>query len=148
MSLENWLNEKLIEKHRPSAREIANLLHICDRDLEKVLIIELGTDWRLSIAHNAALQAATAALAAAGYRARKEGQHYRVIQSLAFTIKTDLATIKQLDKFRQKRNISDYERAGLITEQEAEEMIALAKQLRHDVEQWLRVHHPELVGEI
>jgi uncharacterized protein (UPF0332 family) len=140
VSLENWLTDKLIETHRPSAGEIANLLHICDRDLEKCKIKELGPDWRLSIAHNAALQAATAALAATGYRARKEGQHYRVIQSLAFTINTDPAIIKQLDKFRQKRNISDYERAGLVTEQEAEEMIALAKQLR--------IHHPKLAREI
>ena len=62
MSLTDWLNEKFIEKHRPSALEIANLLHICDRDLEKCRIPELGPDWRLSIAHNAALQAATAAL--------------------------------------------------------------------------------------
>ena len=148
MSLEDWLNDKLIVKHRPSAREIANLLHICDRDLEKVEIVELGPDWRLSIDHNAALQAATAALAATGYRARKEGQHYRIIQSLAFTIKTTPTTIKQLDKFREKRNISDYERAGLVTEQEAKEMIILAKQLRDDVEQWLRNHHPELTREL
>ena len=144
MSLEDWLIDKLIETHRPSVGEITNLLHICDRDLEKCKIKKLGPDWRLSIAHNAALQAATAALAATGYRARKEGQHYRVIQSLAFTINTDPAIIKQLDKFRQKRNISDYERAGLVTEQEAEEMIALAKQLRDDVEQWLRIHHLKL----
>jgi len=102
----------------------------------------------LSIAHNAAVQAAKAALAAAGYRARKEGQHYLVLQSLAFTVKTDPATIKQLDKFREKRNISGYERAGLVTEQEAEEMIELAKQLRDDVEQWLRAHYPSLVREI
>ena len=148
MSLEDWLTDKLIETHRPSAGEIANLLHICDRDLGKCKIKELGPDWRLSIAHNAALQAATAALAATGYRARKEGQHYRVIQSLAFTINTDSAIIKQLDKFRQKRNISDYERAGLVTEQEAEEMVTLAKQLRDGVEQWLRIHHPKLAGEI
>jgi len=67
---------------------------------------------------------------------------------LAFTIKTDPATIKQLDKFREKRNISDYERVGLVTEQEAEEMIALAKQLRADVEQWLRAHYPSLAREI
>ena len=148
VSLEDWLTDKLIETHRPSAREIANLLRICDRDLGKYQIIELGPDWQLSIAHNAALQAATAALAAAGYRARKEGQHYRVIQSLAFTVNTDPAIVKQLDKFRQKRNISDYERAGLVTEQEAEEMVALAKQLRDDVEQWLRIHHPRLAREI
>ena len=148
MSLENWLNDKLIVKHRPSAGETTELLHICDRDLEKAEMIALGPDWRLSIAHNAAVQAAKTALAAVGYRARKEGQHYLVRQSLAFTIKTDPATVKQLDKFREKRNISDYERAGLVTEQEAEEMIGLAKQLRDDVEQWLRAHYPGLVREI
>jgi len=148
MSLEDWLNDKLIVKHRPSAGEIAELLHICDRDLEKVKIIELGPDWRLSIAHNAAVQTAKAALAAVGYRARKEGQHYLLLQSLAFTIKTDPTIIDQLDKFRQKRNISDYERAGLVTEQEAEEMIELAKKLRDDVEKWLRAQHPQLAMEI
>jgi hypothetical protein len=145
MSLENWLNDKLIVKHRPSAREIAELLHICDRDLEAAEIAQLSPDWRLSIAHNAA---AKAALAAVGYRARKEGQHYLVLQSLAFTIKADAATIKQLDKFREKRNISDYERAGLVTEQEVEEMKGLAKQLRRDVEQWLRAHYPHLAREM
>jgi len=45
MSLEDWVNDKLIVKHRPSAGEIAQLLHICDRDLEKVEITELGSDW-------------------------------------------------------------------------------------------------------
>jgi len=150
MNLEDWLNDKLIVRHRPSPGEVAQLLHICDRDLEKAQIIELGPDWRLSlsIAHNAAVQAAKAALAAAGYRARKEGQHYLVLQSLAFTIKTDPATIKQLDKFREKRNISDYERDGLVTEHEAEEMIALAKQLRYDVERWLHARYPSLASEI
>jgi len=148
MSLENWLNDNQIVRHRPASAEIAELMHICDRDLEKATIVELGPDWRLSIAHNAVVQAAKAALAAAGYRARKEGQHYLLLQSLAFTIKTESEIVDQLDKFRQKRNMSDYERAGMVTEQEAEEMIALAKQLRTDVEQWLHAHHPHLAKEI
>ena len=148
MGLENWLNDKLIVRHRPSADEIAELLLICDRDLEKATIIELGPDWRLSIAHNAAVQAAKAALAASGYRARREGQHYLLLQSLAFTMKTDASIIDQLNKFREKRNISDYDRAGMVTEQEAAEMIALAKQLRADVKRWLDAHYPQLIREI
>ena len=126
-------------------REIADLLSICDRDLEQVRITELGPDWQLSIAHNAALQAAKAALAAAGYRARKEGQHYLVIQSLAFTINAAPAIIKRLQKYREKRNINDYERAGLVTEKESEEMVALARDIRDRVEAWLRRNHPELM---
>ena len=49
VNLTDWLNEKLITPHKPSPGEIADLLHICDRDLEKVKIIELGPDWRLSL---------------------------------------------------------------------------------------------------
>jgi hypothetical protein len=45
----------------------------------------ISEDWKLNIAYNAALQAATAALAAAGYRAAREQHHYRTIQSLALT---------------------------------------------------------------
>jgi hypothetical protein len=102
----------------------------------------------LSIAHNAALQAAAAALTAAGFRARSQGQHYIVLQSLAFTLKTTPSIIKKLDKFRQKRNFSDYQKAGTVTELEAAEMIALAVKLRSDVEQWLRINYPELVKEL
>jgi hypothetical protein len=53
--------------------------------------------------------------------------------------------IAQLDKFRKKRNIGSYERAGAISEQEAKEMFALAKNLRDEVEKWLRSNHPELL---
>jgi len=147
MSLESWLTDKFIDIHRPSAREIAELLTICDRDIEKSRIIELGPDWQLGIAYNAALQAAIAALAAAGYRATGEGHHYRAIQSLTYTIKAEPAIIKQLDRFRQKRNISDYERVGMVTEQEAAAMISLAEKLRSMVSEWLKKNHPDLIQE-
>jgi hypothetical protein len=91
------------------------------------------------------LQAATAALAAAGYRATREAHHYRVIQSLAYTIKADASLIAQLDKFRKKRNIGSYERAGVVSDQEVKEMFTLAKNLRDEVEKWLRSNHPELL---
>ena len=91
------------------------------------------------------MQAARAALAAAGYRTQKEGQHYLALQSLAFTIGLTPDIVKRLDKFRQKRNISDYEQAGLVTEQEADEMVSLAREVREQVEQWIRKDHPELV---
>jgi hypothetical protein len=62
---------------------------MADRDLGKCQTANHNPDWQLNIAYNAALQAATAALAVAGYRAAREAHHYRVIQSLAYTIKAD-----------------------------------------------------------
>jgi hypothetical protein len=50
-----------------------------------------------------------------------------------------------LDKFRQKRNISDYERSGMITDEEVAAMLSLAKDLRKTVAEWLEVTHPDLL---
>lgn len=115
------------------------------RDLEDCQTPGLSPDWKLNIAHNAALQVATAALAACGFRASRQAHHYRVIQSLAHTIGADATLVAQLDAFRKKRNIADYERAGMVSEQEAAEMIQLAQELRRSVEAWLQLEHPELM---
>ena len=104
-----------------------------------------GEDWSFAIAYNAALQAATAALAASGYRASRDSHHYRVFQSLEYTIKADPKLIRSLDAFRKKRNTSSYEMGGTVSDKEAEEMAALAKALRIEVERWIRTEHPELL---
>ncbi len=101
-------------------------------------------DWRFNIAYNAALQVASAALAAAGYQPERSTHHYRVIQSLAMTLGTDPVTIQKLDIFRKKRNIADYERSGAISEFEADEMRRLARRLRKEVEAWIEKNYPEL----
>jgi hypothetical protein len=85
------------------------------------------------------------ALAACGYRASRDAHHYRVIQSLAHTIGMDAELIAQIDAFRKKRNIGDYERAGLVSETEAREMVTLARSLRHQLEAWLRQNYPNLL---
>jgi len=145
VSLQNWLKSRWLIEHQTSRQEIADLLGMADRDLAQCRTPNLSPDWQLNIAYNVALQAATAALAAAGYRAAREAHHYRVIQSLAYTIKADPVLIAQLDKFRKKRNISGYERAGAVSEQEAKEMFVLAKNVRNEVEKWLHSNHPDLL---
>ena len=99
----------------------------------------------MNIAYNAALQTAVAALAALGYRAGRENKHYRVIQSLAFSIGLASDLVLLFDQFRKKRNISDYERAGMVSDQEADEMYALAKNLYEQIQVWLKTEHPDLV---
>jgi hypothetical protein len=145
MSLSDWLEKGLLVRHKPDRREIKELLGIADRDIADAQAEGISTDTRLSIAYNAALQLGVAALAAAGYRAGHEAHHYRVIQSLAFTIGANTELIDQLDGFRKKRNISDYERAGAVSDQEAKEMLTLAKTLREMVTEWLKNNHPELI---
>jgi hypothetical protein len=99
----------------------------------------------MNIAYNAALQAATVALAAAGYRAARDAHHYRVIQSLRETIGVDAGVVATFDAFRKKRNITGYERIGLVSDADADAMRALAVQLRDGVVAWLTKHHARLL---
>jgi len=145
MSLQSWLQNSWLVQHATSAEEIANLLRISDRDLAACQVKQLPADWRFAIAYNAGLQAATAALAAAGYRAARDNHHYRVIQSLEFTTAPGSKFIDTFDAFRKKRNLSSYDVAGSISDNEADEMIMLATSLRADVETWIRATRPELL---
>ena len=145
MSLQSWLDNGWLVKHQSSLQEISDLLAVADRDLRDSQTPGLSADWKLNIAYNAALQAATAALAACGCRAARESHHYYTIQSLAYTIGASPGLVTQFDRFRKKRNIGAYDRAGTSSDQEAAEMVLLARRLRKEIEVWIRENHPDLL---
>ncbi len=145
-SLQGWLRNRWLLQHTTSKEEIVNLFAISDRDLAACQTKHLPADWRFAIAYNAALQAATAALAAAGYRACRESHHHRVIQSLEFTLAPERKVIDTFDKFRKKRNISSYDIAGSVSDKEVHEMYELASTLRAKVEVWIRKKLSKVVG--
>ena len=68
MSFHKWVQAGWLKPHRTSKQEIADLFGVADRDIAACQTAGLIADWRLNIAYNAALQLATAALAAAGYQ--------------------------------------------------------------------------------
>ena len=145
MSLKDWLKNAWLTEHETSQQEISDLLTVIDRDLNDCQSEGLSPDWQLAIAYNAALQVALAGLAAEGYRVARESHHFRAIQSLSLTLGCDTALVAQLDAFRKKRNISDYERAGSVSSREAEEMQELAHTLRAELVKWLSQNHPDLL---
>jgi len=46
-----------------------------------------------------------------------------------------------------KRNISGYDHAGMISDQEAKEMLNLANRLRREVEKWLQNNYIDFMEE-
>ncbi len=146
MSLSDWLKISWLIEHKTSAGEISRYFALAERDLKDCQNIELSQDRRFLIAYQAALHCATAALAASGYRAARGDHHYRPIQSLEFTIESDRKIIDKLDFFRKKRNTSEYDFAGAVSETELEEMIQLAHELKEAVIIWLKENHPELLS--
>jgi uncharacterized protein (UPF0332 family) len=146
VSLEDWLNEGRLESHTTSREEIKRLFAVFERDMADAQIENMSVDRKFVTAYIAALTMARAALAASGYRTSGEGAHYLTIQSLTFTLRLDTGTIRKFNKLRQKRNISDYEMIGMVSEQEVAETIALAEDLRDMVTEWLKKNHPELIA--
>ena len=146
MSLENWLSVAWLRNHETSRQEIANLFAVVDRDIEASQVPNLGPDWSFDIAYNAILQAASAALAAAGYQAERANKHKRMLDSLQFTIGLDTSTIDILDAFRRKRHRAVYEVVGAVSTQEAREVLALALDIRTRVHAWLGIEYPDLAS--
>jgi hypothetical protein len=138
MSLADWERNGWLTTHETSPNEIHDLVQVVERDLADSDAEGLSPDWRMNIAYNAALQASTIALAAAGFRAARDSYHYRVIQS-------DAGVVATFDAFRKKRNITGYERIGLVSDADADAMRALAVRLRDDVLAWLTKHHSQLL---
>jgi hypothetical protein len=145
MSLEKWVEFGWLKAEPASPQEIADLLGIVARDLRDARVEAISEDRRFEAAFNAARTAANVALRASGYRtAVQAGHHLKTIDSLEFTIEADPRLIQKMRVFSKKRNATSYDSAGNVSDQELEEAINAAEQLRQSVIAWLRANHPEL----
>jgi hypothetical protein len=145
MSLADWANNGWLRPHKTSPQEIADLLGIVERDLSDAGG-NISADWRFGIAYNGALKLCTILLLASGYRAEKNLQHYRTIEAMPLVLGSERQDdADYLNVCRNKRNITEYEHTGGVTEADAAELIEFTKELRADVLKWLKQHHPHLM---
>lgn len=145
MTLKQWSNNGWLRAHKTSRQEIGNLLAIVERDIKDASQGEISTDWSFGIAYNAALKLCTVLLYAQGYKAERNLQHYRTIQSLPLILGPERKNdADYLDSCRTKRNIVEYDYVGGVTRDNAVELIEFVKELKSDVESWLKKKHPEL----
>ena len=142
MTLQKWLEYGWLRSHKYSQKEITDLFQIIDRDLRDASG-NISADWRFGIAYNAALKLCTILLYAEGFRPEKTLQHYRTIQALPLILGSHRETdAKYLDTCRNKRNITEYDYVGGVTEEDVEELITFVNELREEVITWLKKKHP------
>jgi len=148
MSLELWRQNGWLREYKTSGDEVASILGLVDRDLADAAREEVSTDWRFNIAYNATLQLATVVLHASGYRTgRGESKHYRVIQALPLVMGERFSSIAAyLDNCRRKRNVSEYDAVGTISQKEVADLQQTVEELKVEVEMWLKENYPELCG--
>jgi hypothetical protein len=118
MSLEKWEEYGWLRQQAVGPDEIDGLLGIVDRGLKDAEVVQISADLRITAAFSSALQCCTVALRACGYRPSGTGHHMRVIESLEHTICAPAKTVHRLLALSKKRNVSNYDVAGAVSEQD------------------------------
>ena len=142
MNLKDLLNQGRLRQHKTSKKEIENLLALVRRDIIDAKVKELSSDRRFACAYNAVLQLATILLYCKEYEPEGSGHHFTVFQAMKIIMGTDYYTLADyFDSCRSKRNITDYDYAGGISDSEAEELIKDAERFLEATLNWLRKNY-------
>ena len=147
MSLEQWLRNAWLRRDETTVAEIQQLLKVVDRDLADAQAGGLSVDGRFQHAYDAALQLCNTPLRVVGYRVSKgESHHKRSIDSLRFTLGERWSGIADhLERCSRLRAQAVYERVDAVSEEDANDLLVTAKELRSEVLDWIKSHHPTLV---
>lgn len=145
MTWQELLATNRLQAHKPTHQEMEQLRAVIDRDLKDAALEELSEDRRFATAYNAVLQMAKMVIACAGYRVTaRQGHHQASFQALELAMGDSVADqVRYFDTCRRKRNTVDYDRADLVTETEAQELLQKAQEFRTLVEGWITQHHPQ-----
>jgi hypothetical protein len=145
MTLDNLLRIGKLKAHAVDKVEIARLLASAERAPADAGVEEVSSDTRLDAAYRTIMQAALIAMLANGYRpaTSETGHHQLLIQSLPKTAGIAAERVRVLDAYRAVRNQSDY-RGVPVSDSDAEERIADARDLPQDVRARLATLRPDL----
>jgi len=121
---------------------VNNALELAERDIKTAndVFNNHDFDWTFSIAYNAMLQAGRALMFSEGYRPKGEYKHVSVIEFVKIKFGTSFAEriLFMFNKIRKKRHIVVYEQVDLISKDEAENALKVAKDFVEKVKNLLR----------
>lgn len=144
MSLDDLRDQRLLHPHAPTPGEVADLLLKAQQALRDAGAGSVSLDHRFVMAYHAALAAATAVLAAAGYRAATTGHHATVFAALSLVMPESAELAAYFDRCRRKRNHALYDRFGQVPPGELADLVAAVEEFIPAVKTWLAEHHPSL----
>ena len=128
MSLEKWAENGWLKTAEPDSNDIESLLSVAERNINDSRVKGLSDDSAFMLAYQAILSCASALLLSKGFRPASKGQHYYSIESLRETLRND-EQVDVLQQIRNKRNIIQYEQAGIISPSEALRIQELADEI-------------------
>lgn len=132
MGLLEWISSHPddVREEEYSTEAVSELIRVAEREVIDAVSVR-SSEGTLGHAHNSVLAIAAAALRENGFRVRSgsSSHHYRLIESLEFTLHIEPGIIKELQDYRRKRSLSIYEQSGVVSETEAQGALDAAKGL-------------------
>jgi hypothetical protein len=124
--------------HRTSRRELDDLREAVQRNLHDAAVPGISADNSFGMAYEGALLACKMTIACSGYRIKGPGAHQASFVALELAMGEDeAAAAKYFERCQRKRNDISYERAGIVSQLEAKEILDEAVRLRDRVETWI-----------
>jgi len=129
MPFDALIRQGRIKPYPARDKEIQQLLKVANRDIAAAgRNLADDADWAYTMAYNAVLQTARALMLKDGYRPRGAEQHATVLEYLRERLGSQYPNeISLFDQMRRKRHRVIYEVAGLVSKQEAEQVVAFAR---------------------
>jgi len=140
MSIEELLEDGSIHRFDATRGEVERAFEIARRDLtlaERLLGENL--DWCFSIAYNAVLQACRAYMFHLGFRPSGAEAHRVTFEFMQVVIEEPVReAVSYFDRARKKRHRTVYDYVGLISEEEAGELVRSAGEFLSYIERKLK----------
>jgi hypothetical protein len=144
MSWTKLLASKTVTPLPATKAELDKLRSLVARSLNDVAAAGLSTDMRFILAYDAARTLSLMIVRAAGYRPKAVGGHYNTFVALEAAEPGFAALSTYFDGCRIKRNASEYDFAGGVTDTDADGLLKTVKQFVMDAEAWIKANHPPL----
>jgi hypothetical protein len=144
MSWTKLLANKTVTALPPTKAELDKLRALAARSLNDVAVPGLSTDMRFILAYDAARTLSLMIVRAAGYRPKTTGGHYNTFLALEAADPAFAAQSAYFDGCRIKRNVSEYEFAGGVSDTDAEGLLEAVRKFAKEVEAWIKANHPSL----
>ncbi|MEA3401502.1 MAG: hypothetical protein U9R79_09715 [Armatimonadota bacterium] len=149
MSFDELLRARRLRPHETTPEEIAALFARARRDHRHARVSTDSEDWRFIAGYSAALSLATIPMVASGYRASGPGHHVTVITALPASLGSEAQELtRYLNECREVRNQALYEKPGLATKDQVENLLSAVEELRARVLAWLEENRPELLPDV
>lgn len=144
MSWTRLLANKTVTALPATKAELDKLRSIVTNRFKDIGAVGLSADARFIMAYDAGRTLSVMIVRAAGYRPKMVGGHYNTFVALEAADPAFATMSAYLDGCRVKRNASEYDFSGGVSDTDAEGLLKTVRQFAIDAEAWIKTHHPSL----